>query len=111
MSTTPIADALTQSIQVLNPTFVELKNESMNHANYFAGKESHFKLIIVSDAFANQRLVKRHQLVYDAVNNLLSQGGGKIHALAIHAYTPIEWQETAQAPKSPACAGHNKGGA
>lgn len=109
MSATPIADALNERVQVLNPTFVKLENESMNHANYFDGKESHFKLTIVSDEFADKRLVQRHQLVYKAVNDLLAQGGGTVHAFAIHAYTSNEWQAMGQAPNSPACAGQNKG--
>ena len=48
---TPLADNILQCVQSLNPVFVDLINESMNHANYFDGKESHFKLVIVSPAF------------------------------------------------------------
>ena len=109
MSTTssPIATALQNCLQVLQPEYLELVNESMNHAGYFDGKESHFKLTIVSDAFEGKRLVARHQLVYALANSLLTSQGGQIHALAIHAYTPTEWQ--GQSPESPLCAGQNKG--
>lgn len=106
-----IKEQLIQRLQTLHPSFLELQNESMNHAGYFEGKESHFKLTIVSDDFANKRLVARHQLVYGAVNPLLSQGVGTVHALAIHAYTPDEWltqlSEQGNSPKSPNCAGQN----
>ena len=105
---TPLADNILQCVQSLNPVFVDLINESMNHANYFDGKESHFKLVIVSPAFVEKRLVQRHQLVYQTVNHLLAQGGGRIHAFAIHAYTPDEWQNLSQVPNSPNCAGQNK---
>ncbi|MDX2374002.1 BolA family transcriptional regulator [Psychrobacter sp. PP-21] len=106
MSTTPTADALHTELQALEPQHIELINESMSHAGYFEGKESHFKLTIVSDAFEGKRLVGRHQLIYGLVNSLLTSQGGQVHALAIHAYTPTEWQ--GQSPNSPLCAGQNK---
>ena len=106
MSTTPTADALNTELQALQPQYIQLVNESMSHAGYFEGKESHFKLTIVSDAFEGKRLVARHQLVYNLVNALLTSQGGQVHALAIHAYTPTEWQ--GQSPDSPFCAGQNK---
>ena len=106
MSNTPTADALDAELQALQPQHLELINESMNHAGYFEGKESHFKLTVVSEAFEGKRLVARHQLVYELVNALLTSQGGNVHALAIHAYTPTEWQ--GQSPTSPLCAGQNK---
>ena len=105
MTTTPTADALNHQLQELQPQHMKLVNESMNHAGYFDGKESHFKLIIVSYIFEGKRLVARHQLIYDRANSLLTSQGGQIHALAIHAYTPAEWQ--GQNPESPLCAGQN----
>ena len=106
MSTTPTANALNSELQALDPQHIELLNESMNHAGYFEGKESHFKLTIVSEAFEGKRLVARHQLIYGLINSLLTSQGGQVHALAIHAYTPVEWQ--GQSPDSPLCAGQNK---
>lgn len=101
----PLADEITHRLQSLSPSIYELENESHHHASYFDGKESHFKLTIVSNAFEAKRLVQRHQLVYALINDLLSQGGGTIHAFSIHAYTPNEWQ--GQSPESPKCAGQN----
>ena len=106
MSTTPTADALHNELQALEPQHLELINESMAHSGYFEGKESHFKLTIVSNVFEGKRLVGRHQLIYGLVNALLTSQGGQVHALAIHAYTPTEWQ--GQSPDSPLCAGQNK---
>lgn len=107
-SPTPLADALHTRVQALSPSYVEVINESRQHAGYFDGKESHFKLVLVSDAFAGKRLVQRHQLVYGLVNDLLVQGGGTIHALALHTYTPDEWQAQTHAPASPQCARQNR---
>ena len=105
---TPTATALDLALQELQPEHLELVNESMNHAGYFAGKESHFKLTLVSPVFESKRLVMRHQLVYAAVSELLTSKGGDVHALAIHAYTPTEWQQQTGSPSSPLCAGQNK---
>ena len=96
-------------VETLNPTHVELINESMNHAGYFEGKESHFKLTVVSPDFEGNRRVARHQLIYSLMDNLMTSQGGSIHALAIHAYSPDEWQQQNQTvPASPLCAGQNK---
>lgn len=101
-------DTLTQAMQALSPHHLELVNESANHAGYFDGKASHFKLTIVSDEFANLRPVARHQKVYALASPYLTANGGTIHALAIHAYTPSEWQTIQTAPDSPNCAGQHK---
>ena len=93
---------LEKQLQELDPQHLEILNESAGHGGYYSGKESHFKVIIVGDIFKGRRLVQRHQQVYSQVNHLLAAGGGQIHALAIHAYTPDEWQ--GEAPASPNCA-------
>ena len=101
--------AIAQSIKValadLSPSYFALENESANHADYYPGKESHFKVIIASENFVNKRRVARHQMVYGRIKPLLISEGGKIHALAIHAYTPDEWRDIQNAPDSPQCAG------
>ncbi len=100
---TPIQDALTSALQALGPNYLAVENESRGHGGYVPGKESHFKVIVVSGQFVGKRPVQRHQLVYGLAGDLLAPGG--IHALSIHAYTPTEWQ-TVQVPNSPQCTGH-----
>ena len=92
MSTTPTADALHNELQALEPQHMELINESMAHSGYFEGKESHFKLTIVSNVFEGKRLVGRHQLIYGLVNPLLTSQGGQVHALAILSAYKHGWQ-------------------
>ncbi|MFL1732373.1 BolA family protein [Moraxella oculi] len=104
----PTADAIINAIERLHPTHSSLENESHQHAGYFEGKESHFKLVIVSEDFAGKRLVARHQMIYALTQPLMMANGGTIHALAIHAYTPDEWTIQSQAPESPNCAGQHK---
>lgn len=91
---------LIERLQTLIPTHLEVINESAGHGGYFPGKESHFKVIVVSEEFQALRLVQRHQKIYAVAAGLMSPG--QIHALAIHAYIPTEWQ--GQAPASPECA-------
>ncbi|AYA70161.1 BolA family protein [Acinetobacter johnsonii] len=91
---------LIERLQQLSPSHLEVVNESSGHGGYFPGKESHFKVIVVSDIFAGLRLVQRHQKIYAVAGDLLSPG--KIHALAIHAFLPEEWQ--GQDTSSPNCA-------
>ena len=91
---------LIQRLQSLSPIYLDVVNESSGHGGYFPGKESHFKVVVVSDAFEGLRLVQRHQKIYAAVGDLLSPS--RIHALAIHAFVTSEWQ--GQATASPECA-------
>lgn len=80
---------------------MSLENESYMH-NVPEGSESHFKLILVSDAFEGKRLVQRHQLIYANLQVEMTQ----IHALAMHLYTVSEWKERQSvAPLSPKCHG------
>ena len=91
---------LIERLQTLIPTHLEVLNESAGHGGYFPGKESHFKVIVVSEEFQGLRLVQRHQKIYAVAAELMSPG--KIHALAIHAYVASEWH--GQSPASPECA-------
>ena len=91
---------LRERLNTLQPSYLEVINESSGHGGYYPGKESHFKVVIVSDAFAGLRLVQRHQKIYAAAGDLLAPS--RIHALAIHAFVPSEWQ--GQDTSSPECA-------
>lgn len=80
---------------------MELENESHQHS-VPANSETHFRLVLVSDAFDGLRPVARHQRVYGLLAEELA---GPVHALALHLYTPGEWSELGAAPASPACLG------
>lgn len=86
-----------------DPDHLLVENESYNHA-VPPGSESHFKLVVVSKAFIGKRPVQRQQAVYAALAEALAIG---VHALAMHTYTPDEWQ-SALVPASPQCLGANK---
>ena len=85
--------------------YLEVANESHMH-NVPANSETHFKVTAVSADFAGKRSVARHQMIYKVVAEELA---GPVHALALHTYTPEEWQQReAVAPDSPDCLGGSK---
>lgn len=86
------------------PHYLEVEDESHGH-NVAEGAESHFKVVMASPVFVGIRAVKRHQQVYGVLSEELA---GSVHALALHLYTPEEWDEKGIAPKSPACLGGSK---
>jgi acid stress-induced BolA-like protein IbaG/YrbA len=55
-----------------------------------SGENGMFNAIVVSEQFAGLMPVKKQQMVYATVNEVITSG--IIHALTIKAYTPKEWQ-------------------
>ena len=89
----------------LSPTHLRVINESRMHS-VPPGSESHFKLVIVSDAFEGKPLVRRHQLV----NGILAEElKGTIHALSMETLTAAEWRRrSGRTADSPPCLGGGK---
>ena len=88
-------------VTYFEPLFIEIVNESDQH-NVPPNSESHFKVTLVTPAFEDMRMVKRHQAVYAEVGTLM---GAPIHALALHTFTPHEWEARKVVPDSPNCLG------
>ena len=83
------AERMRELLAALDPTLVEISDDSHMHVGH-AGAASgggHFSLKIVSPRFEGQRLVMRHRLVYDALQEMMKSD---IHALAITALAPSE---------------------
>jgi BolA protein len=100
-----IEQQITQKIRdAFSPEHLEVHNESHMH-NVAPGSESHFKVLIVSQAFAGKRLIQCHRMVNEVLAEELSH---HIHALAIHTYTNEKWEATQSAPDSPNCMGGSK---
>ena len=83
----------------LSPSVLNIINESFMH-NVPTGSESHFKLIVVSDEFKDLTNVKRHQLIYRTLNEIMDE----IHALSIHAFDEKEYNANPVVIDSPNCA-------
>ncbi len=99
-----VEDSIKETLQqALAPKYLSVENESHMH-NVPPGSESHFKVVLVSDEFDGVRKVARHQMVYQQLAGFLAGGG--VHALALHTYTPAEWQTRSERPPvSPDCMG------
>jgi stress-induced morphogen len=88
----------------LAPDHLEIENESHGH-NVPKNSETHFRIVVVSDAFEGLGRVKRHQLVYKAADEALNRG---VHALAMQCFTPAEWVSNPARLASPPCHGGMK---
>lgn len=97
------AQQLEQKLQALSPVLLHIENESHKHSG--TATDSHFKVTLVSAEFDGMRTVARHQKVYGLLAQELQ---GPVHALALHLYSPEEWQGEAQVPASPNCLGGSK---
>jgi BolA protein len=86
---TDITSKLQVALNSLNPTYLDLQDDSALHAGH-AGNTggSHYTVTIVSEAFNGLSLIKRHRLVYESVGDLMTND---IHALSIKAKTPAEY--------------------
>jgi BolA protein len=98
-------ERITEKLQdSMTPIVLQVENESHGH-NVPKGSETHFKVVIVAPAFEGKSPVARHKLVYAALGDELAKG---LHALAITARTPSEWEATPGANESPRCHGGGK---
>jgi BolA family transcriptional regulator, general stress-responsive regulator len=70
------------------PTDINIIDDSAHHVGHTGHRGGgHFTLEITSPRFQGLSLVKRHQLVYQALGDYV---GREIHALSIIAKTPEE---------------------
>ena len=74
----------------LDPSVLDLENESHGH-NVPKNSETHFRLVVVSQMFEGLSRVKRHQLVYKALDEYMH---GEIHALTMKTLTPEEYKNS-----------------
>ena len=82
---------------------VTVENESHKHS-VPKHSETHFKIVIVSDDFKGQNLLARHR----KINEILKEEIAQIRAMSLHTFTHSEWDNSAQNPESPQCAGGSK---
>jgi BolA protein len=86
MTTELIRRALTEA---LKPELLEIIDNSAAHAGHAGARSGggHYNVTIVAEAFDGKSLVQRHQLIYQALGDLMKQ---EIHALGINALSPSE---------------------
>lgn len=73
----------------LNPELLQIENESGKHG-FGHGQESHFKITVVSNHFVEMKKIIRHRCLYQLLASEIEDG---VHALALHLYTPQEWEK------------------
>jgi BolA protein len=86
-----VKDDITKKLQeAFAPENLSVIDESHlheGHAGHRPGGETHFRVQIISEAFAGKNRVDRHRMI----NALLAtELAGPVHALAIKASTPAE---------------------
>jgi len=64
------------------PSELQILDEGRKHAGHAGEGKGHFHVRIVSAAFAGKLPVKRHRMIYAALEGLMDNG---IHALSIDA--------------------------
>lgn len=106
---TPAASRMRTRIEAkvraaFEPAHLEVIDESHMHA-VAEGAESHFRLLVVAEAFEGRSAVQRHQAVYRA---LAEEMRDHIHALGLQTMTPAEWAADQERNESPPCLGGSK---
>lgn len=77
----------------LAPSHLDVVDESHQHAGHAGSRpegETHFRITVVSEQFRGLNRIKRHQAIYDILNVEMNN---PIHALAIKACTPDEYEQ------------------
>jgi len=85
-----IEEEIRRRLASLVPSRLELVDDSAKHAGHAGaapGGNTHWRVTIVSAAFAGKPTVARHRLVYQALGDLMQH---PIHALQISARAPEE---------------------
>jgi BolA protein len=71
------------------PSKIEIRDDSHRHAGHEGAKGGggHFTVTIVSPQFQGKSPVQRHQMIYQALGEMMKK---EIHALSIQALAPDE---------------------
>ncbi len=65
-----------------------LKNLDCDYIKVKGDDGTHFEAIIVSNLFKDKSMIKQHQLVYEALGDMMKK---EIHALSIKTFIPEQW--------------------
>ena len=78
---TPTVDLIREALAVLEPLALEIEDQSEGHLHHAGrGKGGHFKVMIVSDRFVGKKPLQRHQMIYQALGDLMTT---HIHAISM----------------------------
>jgi BolA protein len=86
--TAPLPERIRACLQDLQPVELEIEDQSAAHAGHAGARAgAHFRLRVVSAAFAGQPRMQRHRMVHERLASLLQ---GRIHALTMRLLAPDE---------------------
>ncbi|KAH7327382.1 bola domain protein [Rhexocercosporidium sp. MPI-PUGE-AT-0058] len=94
-SQTPMEDVMRLKITTaLSPSHLEIHNDSHLHSHHKAmagstSQETHFRVVITSEAFEKKMQPARHRMVYSLLKEEMGMEGG-IHALQLRTRTAEE---------------------
>ncbi|MBC9071566.1 BolA family transcriptional regulator [Thauera sp. CAU 1555] len=76
-------------LQALQPVSLDIGDDSALHAGHAGARSGggHYRVDVVSDAFAGKNRVARQRMIYEALGTMMQH---EIHALAIRARTAEE---------------------
>ena len=84
----PTVDLIREALAVLDPSVLEIEDQSEGHLHHAGrGKGGHFKVTLVSKAFVEKKPLQRHQMIYQALGDLMTT---HIHAISMDAKAPEE---------------------
>jgi BolA protein len=76
---------LRERLRPISLSIVDESHQHVGHSGWREGGETHFRIDIVSTAFAGKSRVERHRIVNEALSEAFQRG---LHALAIRARAP-----------------------
>jgi BolA protein len=79
-----------------SPLHLDIIDDSARHAGHSGARpegETHFRVLLVSDAFVGESRVARQRRVFSQLQELMEK---HIHALQLKTLTPDEYHETQQ---------------
>ena len=90
-----VIDEMIRTLKIKFPDAqIAITDESIHHAQHAQAQASgggHFALRIISPRFKRMTLIDRHRLIHVTLQEFFD--AKHIHALAVKAFTPEEWQE------------------
>jgi stress-induced morphogen len=83
------AEIIKRLNEAFEPETLGVEDESYMHQGHEGAKDgrSHFRVLIISEAFENKNLIDRHRMIYRVLDEMMRID---IHALAIDAWAPDE---------------------
>ncbi|WP_439574203.1 BolA family protein [Phreatobacter sp.] len=82
-----ITDKLTAAFAPVSLAVIDESENHRGHGGWREGGETHFRVKLVSEAFAGKSRIDRHRMINQALDAELK---GRVHALAIEARAPGE---------------------